>query len=486
MKIALLSDVSAEVLAGMLREDFDVWTPPGFGAWAETALAPPRELEEFAPDAIFLAIDDPGAAAKRLDPAVAADALRKRFPGSAVRAIDVRAVERGCTAPFRDARMAALAAMPWSLAGLRALRAEIAMHAEDLRGELKKAIAVDFDGTLWDGTVGEDGPEGISPRADFQRALLEMSKRGTLLAGITKNDPRDAARVWNAPGMILKEEDFAAIRAGWEPKPQSLEEIARTLNISPGAFVFIDDNPGERAEMRASRTGAAVPDFPSNPGELAGFAQALERVFFPRGAYTAEDAAKTAMYRAEAKRREAEAALGADGYFKRLALKVSVRAARDEDCARLAQLSAKSNQMNATGTRRTEEEIREYAHAEDRAVFAVSARDRFGDYGTIAFINAKISGETAEIEDFTMSCRAMNRRIEHAAALSAETRLAARGVRTLRATWRATGKNAPAEKLFDSLGYTLESEGADFKKYVLALPRRGAAPEHHAEIEEDG
>ena len=52
MKIAILSNVTVEVLASMLREGHRVWTPAGFGAWVQTALDPPADLVEFAPDTI--------------------------------------------------------------------------------------------------------------------------------------------------------------------------------------------------------------------------------------------------------------------------------------------------------------------------------------------------------------------------------------------------------------------------------------------------
>ena len=65
MKIAVLSNVTVEVLAGMLREGHSVWTPPGFGAWAETALDPPADFVAFAPDLIAVLLDARHALAHR-------------------------------------------------------------------------------------------------------------------------------------------------------------------------------------------------------------------------------------------------------------------------------------------------------------------------------------------------------------------------------------------------------------------------------------
>ena len=57
MRLALLSNVTVEMLARRLGERTDVWTPSGYGAWMETALNPPPGLLEFAPERICILLD---------------------------------------------------------------------------------------------------------------------------------------------------------------------------------------------------------------------------------------------------------------------------------------------------------------------------------------------------------------------------------------------------------------------------------------------
>jgi len=38
----------------MLGDEHAVWTPPGFGAWVEIALAPPADLVSLSPDIIAI------------------------------------------------------------------------------------------------------------------------------------------------------------------------------------------------------------------------------------------------------------------------------------------------------------------------------------------------------------------------------------------------------------------------------------------------
>ncbi len=80
MRIALLSNVTVEVLAGMLKKEQSVWIPSGFGAWMETALNPPPEMREFNPEAVFLLIDASHAAFDGNACKVAKATLETAFP----------------------------------------------------------------------------------------------------------------------------------------------------------------------------------------------------------------------------------------------------------------------------------------------------------------------------------------------------------------------------------------------------------------------
>src|SRR4029077_8615887 len=109
-----------------------------------------------------------------------------------------------------------------------------------LTGKLAKCVAVDLDNTLWGGVIGEDGINGIRlgqeyPGAayqELQRALLDLTRRGILLAVCSKNNPADALEaIHGHPGMLLRARDFVLMRINWEEKARNLREIAAELNI---------------------------------------------------------------------------------------------------------------------------------------------------------------------------------------------------------------------------------------------------------------
>lgn len=451
MKIALLSNVTTEILAGMLREEHAVWTPPGFGAWVETALAPPSDLVSFAPDTIAVLLDRRFASPvepEMLSQALAA--LAQSFPDAAVIAPDVESVLADLGDAAYDERMWILAKMPWSIGALSELRKLLVPQ--------KKVLALDLDNTLWGGIVSEDGASGVEPNLALQREALELRARGVLLVALSKNDPEDVAPMWDDPRMLLRADDFAAMRINWDAKSGNLADVAKELALGADSFVFVDDSPSNRAEMRASLPEVAVSQFPPDLGQ-----------YFPRRSVTEEDRARAEMYKAESKRREAAAGMTYDDYLRSLGIVNEVRPVSAADVPRIVQLSQRSNQMNVLTVRRTENEILGFASDPSRVMLSLRSSDRFGDLGLVAFVNARIEGGRAEIEDFVMSCRAMNRRIEFALEAELEQELAARGVSELAACWRRTEKNGPSRDLFDRLGFVLEWESDGERRYRRPL-----------------
>src|SRR3989442_2370333 len=86
-----------------------------------------------------------------------------------------------------------------------------------LRGRTRKCLVVDLDNTLWGGIVGEVGPRGIALGPEypgsafmaFQRAVLDLGKRGVLLAIASKNNDADVQEVFaDHPHMVLAREPF--------------------------------------------------------------------------------------------------------------------------------------------------------------------------------------------------------------------------------------------------------------------------------------
>ena len=438
MRLALISNVTIEVLAGMLKKEHSVWLPPGFGGWMETALNPSEDLIAFKPEVIYLLLDSHFCELHG-DVVVARGALTEHFPDAAVCILDVARFSADWGGSFYDEKMWKLGKMPWSMKGLRELKKVFS---------LKKVLAVDLDNTVWNGVAGEDGPSGVRINEDLHREMLALKDRGALLAVLSKNNPDEVN--W----FFEKDDPFVAKGINWEPKSDNLIRMAKELNLGTDSFVFVDDNPAERAEMRARCPEVFVADFPPQ----------LE-AFFPKRELTTEDLKKTEQYQAESRRKRFAAGLSVEDYLKGLEIRTEIHPITQDEIPRVAQLSQKTNQFNVCTNRYSEDDITRFAQDCRHVLLTLHAGDRFGDQGLVAFVH--VVGD--EIVDWVMSCRVMNRRIEFTVQQELEKILVSRGVKILRATWKKTLKNAPVKDLFEKFNFNLVKETEEMKRYERVL-----------------
>ena len=477
MRLALLSNVTVELLAGMLKKEHSLWVPSGFGAWIQTALAPPDDLREFDPDFIFLLLDRSHA---EVDPGQVCQVegcLRTIFPQVAVVEIDLAdlADETGGDR-FYDEKMWKLAFMPWSLVGLHAIADEVNRLVAMARTGRKKVLALDFDNTLWSGVIGEDGVTGIVPYEEFQREIKRLQETGVLLVALTKNNVAEVEPIWSDSRMALKKDDFVALRIDWNDKCANLRKVASELNLGTDSFVFVDDNPAERAQMVALCPEVIVPEFPAASANLPAFMRRIGRLYFPVLHLTGEDRQKTAQYQAESARRTFATGLSVEDYLKGLELWADVHEIHEDEIPRVAQLSQKTNQFNVCTNRYTVEDVRRFAGDGACRLMTVHAGDRFGEQGLVAFVLVRVENSVGEIVDWVMSCRTMNRTLEFAVENEVERALVHDGVTSLRATYRPTQKNAPVADLFDRFGFTVAARTATSTSYVCSLPRTAQLP----------
>ena len=481
MRLAILSNVTVELLAGMLKKEHSLWIPSGFGAWIQTALAPSEDLREFNPEFIFLLLDRSHSEVDDSQECRAQDALRAAFPQAAVIEIDLDdlADEVGQTR-FYDEKMWTLASMPWSLVGLHAIGGEINRLVAMARTGRKKVLALDFDNTLWSGVIGEDGVTGIVPYVEFQREIKRLQETGVLLVALTKNNVEDVEPVWSDSRMVLKKDDFVSLRIDWGEKSANVRQVAQELNLGTDSFVFVDDNPAERAQMAALCPEVVVPDFPEDVTSLPTFMRRIGRIYFPVINLTEEDRQKTAQYQAETARRTFAAGLSVEDYLKGLELWAVIHEIFEAEIPRVAQLSQKTNQFNVCTNRYAIDDIRRFVEDHAYRLITVHAGDRFGDQGLVAFVLVNVDGSEAEVVDWVMSCRTMNRTLEYAVENEVEQILVRDGIRSLHATYRPTQKNAPVANLFVRFGFTEVLHAATETSYVCPLPRTIPLPHQFA------
>ena len=243
-----------------------------------------------------------------------------------------------------------------------------------------KVVALDCDDTLWAGICGEDGPEGVvldPPRRALQQFMAERRRDGLLLALCSKNNEEDVAATFRAhPDMPLAPGDFVAQRVNWDPKPGNLASLAEELELGLDTFILIDDNPKEVQEVQAGAPQVLALLLPPRAAEIPAF---LAHVWaFDRARVTDEDRRRGEMYAQRAERaRAARTSPSLEDFLASLQLEVTIAPMQPAQVERVAQLTQRTNQMNATCIRRTAAEIQRLSEE----CLTVHVTDRFGSYG---------------------------------------------------------------------------------------------------------
>ncbi len=355
--------------------------------------------------------------------------------------------------------------LPYTPLFFASLATAVARKIHALSHPPYKVIALDCDDTLWSGICGEDGPAGVTldaPRRALQEFMAARRREGMLLALCSKNNEEDVAETFRAhPEFPLRYEDFAARRINWDPKGRNLAALAAELNLGLESFIFVDDNPKECVEAQSSAPAVLALPLPAAPEAIPAF---LEHVWaFDRPRVTTEDLRRADQYAHNAARVEAAQSAGSmEEFLESLQLEVRIEPMTPEQIPRVAQLTQRTNQMNASCIRRTESEIASL----DGECLTVHVRDRFGDYGLVGVMIFRAEAGVLVADTFLLSCRALGRRVEHRMKAHLEGIAHDRGLAGIEILFVRNARNRPAELFLTGT--------ADLAAAAAAPPTKGA------------
>jgi FkbH-like protein len=367
-----------------------------------------------------------------------------------------------------------------ALEALPALAEACMSHVRPVLGLSRKVLVTDLDNTLWQGVIGEDGLDGIgigpgTPEGEaylqLQRYLLELKRRGILLAVCSKNNPEDALLPFlHHPQMALKRDDFAAFRVNWDNKVDNLQALARELSLGIDSLVFLDDNSFEREWVRSQLPEVAVVELGSSPLD---FERQLDRGrYFEALTLSGEDLARAEQYRKQARREQLRVSSASlDEFLRDLRLEASVAGVSEKNLARVTQLINKTNQFNVTTHRYKEAQVLALAQDPLGWTAAFQLSDRMDSYGLIGVLLCRaISRDAWEVDTWLMSCRALGRQMEKFMFDRMIEAAIARGVKRIVGVYRSTAKNDLVEELYDQVGFRRVSEAQDEVRYELKVP----------------
>lgn len=277
-------------------------------------------------------------------------------------------------------------------------------QAEKIRQEKATQTAVkcvvwDLDNTIWDGILSEGDRLFLNP--DAIAIIQTLDSRGILQSIASKNDADRAIAQLQEFGLL---EYFIYPQINWNPKSNSLQEIARFINIGIDSLAFIDDSPFELAEVKFALREVACID-----------AKDIDKivdlpVMNPR--FITEDSQKRRlMYLSDIKRQEKEAEFAGttEEFLSTLEMKLTIATAQESDLQRAEELTVRTHQLNATGYTYSYEELNEFRRSPCHQLLISSLEDKYGTYGKIGLTLLHCQAEIWTLELLLMSCRVMSR-----------------------------------------------------------------------------
>jgi FkbH-like protein len=342
-----------------------------------------------------------------------------------------------------------------------------AARAARIAGTAPKLLVTDLDGTLWTGTLAEDGASRIVLGEAYPHALKTLAEDGLLLAIASRNDPRDVDAAFAAhPEWPLSRRAFIGTAVGWEEKDELVGIVLDKLGLGAEHTVFVDDDPVNCAKV-AARFPAA--DVRLVAGDRQAFAAALLADPLLRQAHAADGDRAEQYRRRDAVERLRDDAADVDEFLRRLGTVLTVVPLRPSLMPRAAELASRVNQF-ATNDRRPN--ARELADRHSPLDFMIRLDDAFGAHGLVGLVLASVAGRKASVEAIFLSCRALGRGVEDAM-LAALGRLAREaGCDRIVGSIDALTRNEPARRYFSQ-----HLDAANSRSWTVRLGAEATAPE---------
>jgi FkbH-like protein len=335
----------------------------------------------------------------------------------------------------------------------------MSMSTENAGPKPLKVVVWDLDNTLWQGILLEDGD--VKPREGVVEAVRELDARGVVQSVASRNDEATALARLTELGLA---EYFLVPQIGWGAKSESVRRIAEALNLGLDAFLFLDDDAFEHAEVARAHPQVRTAEY-TDAAALLGRADLAVVPGAPDGSW------RRLQYRTDLKRSDAEQGFTGtpDEFLATLGLKLTVRHAGPGDLRRAEELTVRTHQLNATGYTYSMAELDELRTSETHALLVAEQSDRFGDYGTIGLVLVEQGTEIWTLKLLLVSCRVMSRGTGTVLLNHVIRRAMEQGVR-LQGEFVPTDRNRPMQVAYRFAGFATVGE----ENGVMVLEHRAA------------
>jgi len=321
-----------------------------------------------------------------------------------------------------------------------------------------KCVIWDLDNTLWDGVLIEDK---VKIRTNIVDVIKSLDEKGIVNSICSKNDEQQALAKLEEYGI---KDYFVFPKINWEPKSLNIKTTIEQMNINPNTVVFIDDSEFERTEVKESNPAVTVVDIAHIESE---FSQEKYNV-----KVTADSKSRRETYKQlEKQTKDANAWSGnIDEFLKTCNIKINISRPTQEDLPRCYELLQRTNQLNASGRRLSEDELNNIYNDENYDCYIIKSSDKYGNYGSVGFSIVNKAG-CPTITDFVISCRIANKTIEHAFLLALAKYYNKQGYSSLNINYKKTNVNGPMFKVVNALNMIVIDTLNDVNVYSLQFDK---------------
>ena len=274
-----------------------------------------------------------------------------------------------------------------------------------------KALVFDLDNTLYHGILGEDGIDGISlteAHKKLQCYIKNLKNKGFFICLASKNEEEDAKTLFEQrQDFPLKWEDFAAVKINWANKADNLKEIAKILNIGLDSMLFVDDNPAEiqNIEFSALPVKTVLAETPETVLQTLSVYPGLLKLKKNK-----EDDIRSKDIKANEERQIMAKNLSPEEYFAKLGIELCFSINDETQIPRVSELFNKTNQFIFNYKRYSEADVKSIM--DNAVIVTVKMSDMLSDSGIIAIMAAHKEKNDLQIDELTISCRALGRNLE--------------------------------------------------------------------------
>lgn len=257
-----------------------------------------------------------------------------------------------------------------------------------------KLIVWDLDDTFWKGTLSEGGATSIAKNIQL---VKDATDAGIINSICSKNEPAPTIAHLKELGIW---DYFVFASINWDNKGARLAHMIDSMALRPQNVLFIDDNVHNLQEAKHHLPLLQIAE-----------PEVISELIIQVAALPKKDIAHKRLKQYKVLEEKAEAAKTFDSNEQFL-YSSDIRVTMHTDCEnqveRLHDLIMRSNQLNFTKKRISEEELRSLIADKDNRCGYVSVTDKYGDYGIVGFYALR----NGKAEHFVFSCRTMGQMIE--------------------------------------------------------------------------